>query len=433
MKNLFLALVLLFAISCTKTESNNPIPPPTTNPVVVNPPTPAPCTFTQISDINKKTSHYKKINSSYYDYFLNINSDYNKLFFSRSFIDINKNSIPDLILSSVYWPGYRKGELTLLVDNKIEKVIDSFQIHSRKVLVADFNGDKQDDAFFLDQGLDVSPYPGGTNNLILINGTSLSNKSFPDIGIFHGGCAGDVDNDGDIDIFPLSNGKPEFLLINDGAANFTKRELFGGISLSEYFHCEFYDLNKDGNLDLIIGGHEWKSFSLKNAQLGGIFENHILWGDGKGNFSFNNSLKLPTLNLWGTITDLDFYDFDNDGSEEIIVSRTGGNDGSTMDNNGIKVNNFYNYFKIQILKKSGNQYVESTVLDYPSGWPSSEWLDWVDVYDIDGDCNLDIVPDDQELNYTRTSQYQPVNDLKKFSNMYFKGNGKGGFAIAYKK
>jgi hypothetical protein len=432
MKRVFFILGILFCFACTKTEAPSP-PPSPTNPVVITPTVPAACPVVSISDINKKTSHFKKYNVPFFDYYLTTNSDYNKLFFARSFIDINKNTTPDLIVSSLYWPGYKKGELLLIVDNKVEKIIDSFQLHSRKVIVADFNGDKQDDAFFLDQGLDVNPYPGGTNNLVLLNGTSITNKSFPDIGIFHGGCAGDVDNDGDMDVFPLSNGRPEFLLINDGSANFTKKVLFGGIVLNEYFHCEFYDLNKDGNLDLIIGGHEWKSFPNKNSQIGGIFENYILWGDGKGNFSFSNSTKLPTLNLWGTITDFDFYDLDNDGSEEIIVSRTGGNDGSTMDNNGVKSNNFYSYFKIQILKKSGAQYIESKVLDYPSGWPSSEWLDWVDVYDIDSDCILDIMPDDQELNYTKNTQFQPTTDLKKFKNMYFKGDGKGGFSIGYKK
>lgn len=76
------------------------------------------------------------------------------------------------------------------------------------------------------------------------------------------------------------------------------RKNYLGVLLNEYFHCEFYDLNKDGNLDLIIGGHEWKSFASKNAQLGGIYENYILWGDGKANFSFSNSTKLPFLNLW---------------------------------------------------------------------------------------------------------------------------------------
>jgi hypothetical protein len=432
MKRVIFILGILFCFACNKTEAPSPTPTPTI-PVVITPTIPSACPIISISEINKKTSHYKKFNVPFFDFYLTTNSDYNKLFFARSFIDINKNTTPDLIVSSLYWPGYKKGELLLIVDNKVEKIIDSFQIHSRKSLVADFNGDKQDDAFFLDQGLDVSPYPGGTNNLVLLNGTSITNKSFPDIGIFHGGCAGDVDNDGDIDVFPLSNGRPEFLLINDGSANFTKKVLFGGIPLNEYFHCEFYDLNKDGNLDLIIGGHEWKSFPNKNLQFGGIYENYIIWGDGKGNYSFSNSTKLPTLNLWGTVTDFDFYDLDNDGSEEIIVSRTGGNDGSTMDDNGVKFKNFYSYFKLQILKKIGAQYVESKVLDYPSGWPSSEWLDWVDVYDIDSDCILDIIPDDQELNYSRTSQYQPINDLKKFKNMYFKGDGKGGFTLSYKK
>ena len=432
MRNLTIIITILFFVfACKKVEitnnnQNNTDPTPT-------PTLPTPCVFQTISEINKRTSHYKKFNIQSYDYYLNTNNIYNNLLIARSFIDINKNSTPDFISASTYWPGYRRGELIVVVDNKVQKIVDSFQVHARKLIVADFNGDGQDDGFSFDQGLDVSPWPGGKNNLILLNGSEIINKQFPEIGIFHGGCAEDVDNDGDIDIFPLANGKPQFILINDGKANFTKKDLFNGVNLSEYFHCEFYDLNKDGNLDLIIGGHEWKSSPTKNSQLGGIYENHILWGDGKGNYDFSKSKKLPVINNWGTITDLDFYDLDKDGIEEIIISRTGGSDGSTMNDSGTKTNNFYNFFKIQILKKSGEDYVQLSTIEYPQGWPNLEWLDWIDVYDVDGDCNLDIVPDDQELNFTKTTQYQPIADMKKFFGMYFKGDGKGNFTTAYKK
>ncbi len=427
MRSTIILLGIILFVSCKKNKVENEQTKPSPNFTQI------PCAFPTISEINKRTSHYKKFNIQSYDYYLNTNNVYNKLLFARSFIDINKNSTADFIAASTYWPGYRKGELYIVIDNKVEKVIDSFQTHPRKLIISDFNGDGQDDVFVLNQGLDVSPWPGGENNLILFNGTDILVKQLPDVGIFHGGCAGDIDNDGDIDIFPLANGISQIMLFNDGKGNFTKKTMFNGAILNDYFHCEFYDLNKDGNLDLIIGGHEWESFSTKNSQLNGIFENHILWGDGSGNFDFSRSQKLPTLNKWGTITDLDFYDLDKDGSEEIIVTRTGGSDGSTMDANGNKVNNFYNYFKIQILKMSGHNYIDLSTIDYPQGWPNYEWLDWIDVYDLDGDCILDIVPDDQELNYTRTTQYQPIADMKNFFGMYFKGDGKGNFSISYKR
>jgi hypothetical protein len=401
-------IVFFIVLSSCKKEDVSPIKNTVSNEVIV-------------SDINKKTSYYKPYHVPFYDYFLTSNYDYNVLMLSRSFIDINHNSTPDLLISTEVWPGYQKGSLIAIVDDKVVKIIDSFQIQSRKILVCDFNGDKKQDAFILESGLDVPPYGGGKNKLVLFNESNVDVKELSDIGIFHGGCAGDVDNDGDIDVFPLANGKSEFLLINDGLGNFTKKQLFGSKVLDEYFHCEFYDLNKDGNLDLVIGGHEWKSSDNKNIQFNGIFENYILWGNGKGDYSFGNSTKLPTLNGWGTITDFDFSDLDGNGNDEIIVTRTGGPD------------NFYNYFKIQILKKIGSDYIDYKSIDSPKGWPKSEWLDWVDIYDLDNDGILDIVPDDQELNYSRNSQYQPINELKTFSKMYFKGDGKCNFTITYKR
>ena len=43
------------------------------------------------------------------------------------------------------------------------------------------------------------------------------------------------------------------------------------------------DLNKDGNIDLIYGA------ALDNTDIKGL---NILWGDGTGNFSFDNSSPI---------------------------------------------------------------------------------------------------------------------------------------------
>lgn len=39
-------------------------------------------------------------------------------------------------------------------------------------------------------------------------------------GFYHGACSGDIDNDGDLDIFALG-GNNSYFLINDGKGNFT--------------------------------------------------------------------------------------------------------------------------------------------------------------------------------------------------------------------
>ena len=76
-----------------------------------------------------------------------------------------------------------------------------------------------------------------------------------------------------------------------------------------------------------------------------------------------------------------------------------------------------------------NNYNQIALLVSPPGYENTyfEWIDWMCVKDVDGDCFLDIVPDSENLNDPTFS------DLKLYNKLYYKGDGKGGFTIAYKK
>jgi hypothetical protein len=120
---------------------------------------------------------------------------------------------------------------------------------------------------------------------------------------------------------------------------------------------------------------------------------------------------------------------DNDGAEEIVVTRTAGSLGTGKNGPQKNPNGFYDDFRIQVIKKVGSAYAQAQLLQSPSGWEktSYQWIDWVSVKDIDGDCILDIVPDSERLNMPNHFELSPFNKL------YYKGDGKGGFIIAYKK
>ncbi len=129
----------------------------------------------------------------------------------------------------------------------------------RTIEVADFNGDGYDDVFIGDQGYDADPFPGGQNTLLLGTKDGFVKGNIPTLLDFtHSSAIGDIDNDGDIDIFVgnISAVDPYFL-INDGKAGFTKRsDLLAGLpeGRPQYTGSALVDLNGDGKLEFILGG-----------------------------------------------------------------------------------------------------------------------------------------------------------------------------------
>ena len=72
------------------------------------------------------------------------------------------------------------------------------------------------------------------------------------IGFYHGVCSGDIDNDGDLDIFVLG-ATNSYFLINDGKGNFSySTSQIDVNNIEQQYTCELVDIDKDGYLDLMI-------------------------------------------------------------------------------------------------------------------------------------------------------------------------------------
>ena len=108
--------------------------------------------------------------------------------------------------------------------------------HARQWLSADFNRDGHGDLFVADHGYDAMPFPGEPNLLLLSDGTGvLRDATASNLGLSstysHGASAGDLDGDGDIDLFinnsirddlaPLTWDNEGQFWRNDGTGNFT--------------------------------------------------------------------------------------------------------------------------------------------------------------------------------------------------------------------
>lgn len=300
-------------------------------------------------------------------------------------IDYNKDGIDDLIqfdgydLSVPYtWPGpqfYSGNPLT-----KSYPIVDNKKIFASKMIIADFDGNGFEDAFLM-SGMD----PAGTNcwhcdpilpNNIMFNmdGKSFIVKELTDWkGIWRSATSGDIDNDGDVDllVFTTHQGKGLYskLLINDGKANFSVRK--SDIDTIEWVDAsEMFDINNDGFLDLVIND------IVSN---GNRFR--ILWGNGN-NFSESNSTIINITNdMW--VLDIDAYDFDKDGFDEIVVTMnyTNGNWKlhifKTLDNKN------YTNISNEIIKNNTN---------------TGAYSHMIDIGDIDGNGKIDVYVNDKSRN-----------------------------------
>lgn len=191
-------------------------------------------------------------------------------------------------------------------------------MRGNKSLVGDFNGDKKPDVFSVeayDPPSSCNCMPEMTTNKILFN-TQNNLTSIQEIkgldGFWVTGCSGDVDNDGDLDVMVfnfhrLYNNVNNKILINDGLGKFTITEMNEISQISLVDASELIDVNKDGNLDLIL------NYRNQNAN-GNILK--IFWGNGKS-YSFSNSTDISIPNIY--VYDIDAYDANNDGVLEIIL------------------------------------------------------------------------------------------------------------------
>ena len=200
---------------------------------------------------------------------------------------------------------------------------------AREMLVADFNGDNIKDLFFADHGWDAAPFPGFKNQLLLGTATGFTDATdqLPDLNDFsHNAAAGDIDQDGDIDILvtnnPLSNAdERSYFLMNDGAAHFTldRSRLpasFAAMDPGQWsWAVELADLDNDGWDDLIVGRKEDAS----------SWPSRIHWNLGNGTFSDTAMTNLPDManfvsgGLYAVI-EVQAFDVDNDGDKDVLLS-----------------------------------------------------------------------------------------------------------------
>ena len=155
---------------------------------------------------------------------------------------------------------------------------------------------------------------------------------------------GDIDNDGDMDIYVANDKVMNLLFINDGLGHFTEKALFTGVGFNENGRAEagmgvdFGDFNRDGWLDLFVTNFSGETNTLYlNEKNGFLVDATSLTG-----------LGHPSINLLGFGTK--FVDLDLDGWLDIFVVN-----GHVIDNITLFNRDYQHAQEKQIFINQGNE------------------------------------------------------------------------------
>ena len=190
--------------------------------------------------------------------------------------------------------------------------------HPRDYEVGDFDGDGREEIFVAQHGFDADPFPGAPDLFLEAVGDDFvdsgSSVLMPHDGnsFTHGAASGDIDCDGDLDIFAVTvtPDAPSRLFMNTGglfadASPQVPEEFLGG-GLQE---AEFIDFDLDGDADLFIG-------------TGAVeFPTILLVNDGFGDFRVSDQIVLPAPRYTPrhAINGAKAADFTGDGLPDLLL------------------------------------------------------------------------------------------------------------------
>ena len=196
----------------------------------------------------------------------------------------------------------------------------------------------------------------------------------------------DVNNDGKTDLVIASGGNEYYgndtiqqprIYLNDGKAHFTKlTHAFDNIFLTASCIVP-YDFNGDGFVDLFIGAR------AVPFEYGQIPQSYLLQNDGKGHFKNVTAQYNNELSKIGFVKSALWYDINNDGNKDLILSLEWGGIIAFINNKG-------SFTKKILTDKNG-------------------WWNFVLPVDINGDGNISLIAGNEGLNNRLTaSAKEPV-------------------------
>jgi hypothetical protein len=209
-----------------------------------------------------------------------------------------QNYNPDTTFSQVQnTPSNYASEYVFYTVNSDKSLTKSISLtgclHPRKAVVADFNKDGIPDVFVACHGYDSSPFPGEKSQLVLSSGRGkYTVTDVGEIAFTHGASAADINGDGYPDVV-VAAGNSVYFYVNQKNGTFIKdATILSSINTSlPYYNIELVDVNGDGKIDIIVGGHEFEGATTK-----------IMYANSDGTYG-SSFLNIPSIQTKGTVND----------------------------------------------------------------------------------------------------------------------------------
>jgi len=169
----------------------------------------------------------------------------------------------------------------------------------------DFNGDGRLDLYVVNGQ--------GKPNLLYINqGNGIFVERAKDAGVADeqmsiGAVCGDIDNDGDLDLFVVNALGKNRLYLNDGQANFADVAEAAGVADNKPgISAALADYDHDGRLDLYVINYSTNTYSSV------FYRNN-------GNGTFTDVTEATQTGVKGRSLGVSFFDYDLDGDQDLYV------------------------------------------------------------------------------------------------------------------
>lgn len=207
--------------------------------------------------------------------------------------------------------------------------------------IFDANGDGRLDIVLASEGTDqaIQPEPGDQSRLLIQKPggglEDVTNEKFP-LGnhVVHSMTAGDIDGDGDIDLYMghvnwcatclpggrlyLNDGTGKFTMTKQGLPDYVSDASQAEVGIGSIITSTFLDADGDGDLDLFLGTEDFSRFGATPPE-----RDILLLNDGLGSFLEDASQNLP-LRPFDRIKEptaeaSEAVDLDCDGDQDLMV------------------------------------------------------------------------------------------------------------------